>query len=47
MLVANSSLKILKPRILGSDNVIRCFGSDVGNIIRLETNLRVLKSSDK
>ena len=47
MLIANSSLKILKPCNIGSNNVIRCFGSDVGNIIRVQSNIKILKSTDK
>ena len=44
MLAANSSLKILKPRNLGSDNIIRCFGSDATNIIRVESKINLLNS---
>ena len=45
MLVENLSLRILKPiRNLGSDNRIRCFGSDATNIIRVESKLNLLSS---
>lgn len=44
MLAANSSLKILKPSNLGSNNIIRCFGSDAGNIIRVESKINLLNS---
>lgn len=47
MLAANSSLKILKPITLGSDQRIRCFGSDATNILRVQSNIRILKTVEK
>lgn len=44
MIEVNPSLKILKSKDLGSDNGIRCFGSDLANIIRVPSKLNVLNS---